>query len=218
MNLLTTESMVVLAQVTATAGAVVAVTRWRVHVEQSDAEKSFQQEWDESGWRSLHRGRFQLCRILAAETNPKAEFIVQDERRTELGRLCGRSGTTLVVARNNDVDGPTGATPPALKTSAPRLSKRPIIIQDQDRVIAEALRKHGLTVTGFLLRWQQQEFQIEKKKWPSRGTSRVRCGEELIGVFRRTGGLSRKTLFALRRNLPDELKVCLCSIAVLEWT
>lgn len=215
MNLLNHASTLVLA-VIATAGAgIVALARWQSRVERADAEKPYQQEWEESGWRSLHRGEFQLCRIVPVEDWPKAEFTFQDERRAELGRFRARSrqAVTIEYGRRQAEE----IVPPRAGLRGQILGgpKTSIVIRDENRLIAKAFRQAGISRTFFRLLWQEQEFRIEKKKWSMRGTNFVRRDEELIGLFRRTGGLSRKTLFAVRSDLPEELKVCLCAIAVL---
>ncbi|MGH9433552.1 MAG: hypothetical protein ACRD3T_18635 [Terriglobia bacterium] len=217
MNLLNS-SMVVLAQMATSAAAVAAVRRWRSRVERADAGKPFQQEWEESGWRSLHRGEFQLCRIVPIEDRLQAEFIVQDERRAELGRFRGRSGTAVTIEYVARQGREMISSRPMANGPMQRASKQSIQIRDENQLMAEAFRQAGLSRTFYRLLWQQQEFRIEKRKWLTRGTSFVRRDAELIGVFRRTAGLSRKTLLALRNDLPEELKVCLGAIAVLEWT
>ena len=216
MNVLTLASSILLAVLATGIAAVAALARWQSRVEQADAEKPFQQEWEESGWRSLHRGEFQLCRIVPIEDWPKAEFTFQDERRADLGRFLGRSrrGATIEYAGPRIEE--AGRSGSMVRGQVQAGSRKSVVIQDENRLIAEAFRQAGISRTLFRLLWQQQEFEIEKRKWSRRATSFVRRNDELIGVFRRTGGLSRKMLFALRSNLPEELKICLCSIALLE--
>jgi len=195
---------------------ITALARWQAHLEQADAEKPFQQEWEESGWRSLHRGEFQLCRIVPIEDWPMAEFTFQDERRAELGRFRGLSHRAAIIEYWGCRGGEIVQIESSARREAQGASKHTILIHKENRLVAEVFRQAGISRTLFRLLWHEQEFQIEKRKWSVRGTNFIRRDEELIGVFRRPGGLSRKTLFAVRSDLPEELKVCLCSIAVLQ--
>jgi hypothetical protein len=215
MNLPTHASPLLLALIPMAFAVLVAVVRWQARLERADAGKPFQQEWEESGWRSLHRGQFQLCRIIPVREWPKAEFSFEDEHRAELGRLRARSRKAAVLEYGGKQAEEILQRGLLIGKLSAGSSKGSIVIRDASQLIAEASFEVGLSRTLVHLLWQQQEFLIEKRRWPVRGTSFVRRHEELIGVFRRTGGLSRKTLFALRSDLPEELKVFLCSLAVL---
>ena len=216
MNFVAHASALDLALIATALAVIVAMARWQSRVEHDDAEKPFQQEWEESGWRSLHRGEFQLCRIIPVRDWPKSEFTFQDQRRTELGHFRWRSRGAATIEYAGGPGGEMLQPGSAMKGQVQNPSHDSIVFRDEDRLIAEAHRQAGLSRTFFRLLWRQEEFQIKKRKWSMQGTNFVRRDQELIGVFRRTGGLSRKTLFALRSDLPEELKVCLCSIAVLE--
>ena len=216
MNLVAHASALDLAVVATALAVIGAMARWQSRMEHDDAAKPFQQEWEESGWRSLHRGEFQLCRIVPVRDWPKSEFTFQDERRAELGRFRWRSRSAATIEYAGGPGAEVVQPRPTTKGQVRSPSRDSIVFRDEDRLIAEAHRQAGLSRTCFRLLWRQEEFEIEKRKWSIQGTNFVRRDQELIGVFRRTGGLSRKTLFALRSDLPEELKVCLCSIAVLE--
>jgi hypothetical protein len=215
MNLL--ESAPALAVAGCSMAAIKLLARWQARAEQADAAKPFQQEWEECGWRSLHRGAFQLFRIVPLAEWPRMEFTLQDERRGELARFHKASHKAMTIefaGRRTQGRELLGQAKTCLGEARPGVNNA-IEIRDAGRLIAEAFRKPGVSRTFFRLVWGQEEFQIEKRKWSMRSTNYVRCNAQVVGLFRRTGSLSRKMLFALRSDLPLELKVCMCSIAVL---
>jgi hypothetical protein len=187
--------------------------------EHADPGKTPDDDWIESGF-ALSRGDFELCRIMPTEKWTVAEFIFQDESRREFGRY-----TTLSRARGTILFGGRKATlyiqGSGLKRSAfagkvGGSSDRSIVIRDDDRVLAEAFREFKNRDLEYEVRAQQRTLTIRSPRFVvfSRGT--IVQGSQQVGQYRRNTGVSRKILIAIDRQLPEDLRVWICCLILLQ--
>ena len=191
------------------------VAMWQDRIEHTDSEKTTEEEWAESRFPDLPRTEFVLCRIVPAGGWTLAEYIFQREDRSELARFIARSRARATISfggcewqqyiqAHSSYAGKVGGA-----------ANNSIVLRDQAGVVAEIFPQRRMPPAQYRLRWRNQEFRIEIFGWVM-PQGRVYSGDKLVARFGRSGGFSRKILASLSRDLPDECKACLCSLALLQ--
>ncbi|MGH9684537.1 MAG: hypothetical protein ACRD4S_13115 [Candidatus Acidiferrales bacterium] len=191
-------------------------SRW----ERRDTEKTANDEWRDSGFDAGGGENLRLYRIVPTSRMKVAEYVFQDDQRQELGRYLGytmkradieyggRKATLFIQG------GAIGGSAYAGKVGG--ASRVSIVIRNESHVIAEVLRKNARPPIDYEMNFQRQIIAIRTGGWSPTSAGIIRRGDEVIGRFRRPRLAYRKILVALRGDLPDELKVCLCSIILLQ--
>jgi hypothetical protein len=188
--------------------------------ERQDQQKTPEQEWQQSGFSNLSRSEFELCRILPTNRWTVAEFVFQDEQRREFGRYDGANRVRAGIHYQGGTAGlhilrtPFGATAFAEKVGGSPGAT--IVIRNDERLLAEVATKLTKQEANLELRWQQRDIVIQRPRWRVFNQRVMAEKGRQIGAFRRAPGLSRKILVAFQREVPEELRVWICCLALLQ--
>ena len=187
--------------------------------ERAAAELAPADVWRFSGLSQFGERNFTLLQVVPTPRMELAEYRIQDESGRELGRYTGnrrKSGTFECGDKKASLyiqGAPFGGSAYAGKVGGS--SNRSIVIRDQNHLIAEVWRVR-LFPNAYRLEYGGDTLQIAADGiWPTRPGNITRAGE-LVGVFRRPAVSSRNLFLACRPDLPDELKVYLCGICLLQ--
>ncbi len=185
------------------------------------AETAAPSIWDVSSLQKFGRPPYVTYQLLPSTALKRTEYLIRNE---ELGREIGRylgggrksasieyEGKTLslyiqgaLLGRSVNA-GQVGGT-----------SNNSIVIRDTDHVIAEIWRTQILPSLAYRCDYAGETFEVESNViWPTRPGRITKTGKE-VGAFRRPALASRNIFVALDRELPEELKICLCSICLLQ--
>ena len=188
--------------------------------EQSRASLSPEDAWRESGLEQLRAQNFVLYQIVPTTRLTKAEFIFQDEYHRELGRYVGNinksatitySGKTLALY----IQGATiGGSAYAGKVGG--TSNDSIVIRDDQHLIAEIWRQTAILPIRYHFAYSGDTFEIRTGGLSPTSPGAIERNGEQIAAFRRPSVASRNIFIAFRNDLPDELKVCFCSVVLLD--
>lgn len=185
-----------------------------------ELQKTPDEEWAESEFSTLSRGEFELCRILPAGKWTVAEYTFQDEARHDFGRYDGANRVRAEVHYAGGTAGlyiqrtPLGGTAFAGKVKAS--SSASIVLRNDDRVLAEVVPSLTRQEANLEVHWQQRKILIERPRWRVFNRGVMTENGQTIGEFRRAPGVSRKILVAFRRQVPEELRVVLCCLTLLQ--
>jgi hypothetical protein len=187
--------------------------------ERQDHGKTPEQEWTESAFTQLSRGDFELCRIMPTAKWSVAEFIFEDESRREFGRYTTPTrvrGTISFSDRSATlyIQG-SGINRSMFASQVGGTSGRSLVIRDDERLLAEVFRRFesGRLVSD--LDASGRKLTMRSLRWAAFTRGSVFEGDRQVAEYRRNPGLSRKILIAFDRTLPQELRVCLCSLTLL---
>jgi hypothetical protein len=186
--------------------------------ERAAAELAPADVWRFSGFSQFGERNFTLLQVVPTPRMDLAEYRIQDESGRELGSYTGnrrKSGAFEYGGKKASLyiqGAPFGGSAYAGKVGGS--SDRSIVIRDENRLIAEVWRVRVFPV-AYRLAYGGETLQITAGIWPTRPGNIMRAGE-LVGVFRRPAVSSRNLFLACRGDLPDELKVYLCGICLLQ--
>ena len=152
----------------------------------------------------------------------RAEFVIQDEYRQEIGRYIGnkvgdKSAALEYAGQKASLyiqGGLIGGSIYAGKVGG--TSNDSIVIRDEARLIAECWRETVLPTISYRFVYSGQTFQIAMGGLSTTTPGTIFQNGRQVGAFRRPELASRNILIAISSELPDELKVCLCSIVLLQ--
>lgn len=200
-----------------------AVIFWAIAIqprrEEARAELAPSDAWAESGLDAFRAQGFELVQIVPTPAIAKAEFIFQDETRQEIGRYIGNINKSATLKYGDMTaqlfiqGGLLGGSIYAGKVGGS--SDNSIVIRNDKCVIAEIWRETAIPPWHYRMEYSGQTIGITTGGISPLATGKVTRGNEEIGAFRGVALSSRNLFIALRRDLPDELKVYICSIALL---
>ncbi len=188
-------------------------------ITQSRSERKIADRSPDDDWAlfpaNLRSEGFTLWRILPTAKWTVAEFIIQDEYRREVARFALRSRFSATITlgertiqqfiqRQSRYTGKVGGT-----------SNSSIVFRDGSALIAEVFTTRFFPRRLFSMIWRAHEYVINPPTLAVRALACIRCDDQTVGAFRRSGILSRTVLIALQPDLDPELKVLLSSLALL---
>lgn len=201
-----------------------AIIFWAVAIqprgERAKAELSPDEARKLSGFDMQRAEGFALLQIVPTNELRKAVFVIQDEWRGEVGRYTStinKSGTLEYGGKTAGLfiqGGVVGGSRYAGKAGG--ASKDSIVIRDEAHVIAEVWRENAVPPIRYRFVAGGETFSITTGGLSPTSAGAIVRGEEQVGAFRRASGTLRNIFVALRPELAEELKVCLCSIILLE--
>jgi hypothetical protein len=201
-----------------------AIIFWAVAIqprgERARAQLSPDEAWKLSGFDMQRAEGFALLQIVPTDQLRKAEFVIQDEWRREVGRYTStinKSGTLAYGGKTAGLfiqGGVVGGSRYAGKVGG--TSNDSIVIRDDAHVIAEVWRENAMPPIRYRFVAGGETFSITTGGLSPTSAGTIVLGEEQVGAFRRGSGTLRNVFVALRPELSEELKVCLCSIILLE--
>ncbi len=187
--------------------------------EQRAGELSTGDAWNASGLEQFAAGQFSLYQIVPPPDLTRAEFHFKNEAGGELGRYTTsgpKSGELEYGGRKANLyiqAAPFWGSVYAGKVGGS--SNRSTVIRDESHVIAEAWREKVLPAPRYRLVYQGKTLVVAAGGLSVTLPGSITRNGEQIGAFRRPSGSSRNLFVALRTDLEDELKVCLCAILLL---
>jgi hypothetical protein len=188
--------------------------------EKSAAALTAADAWKLSGLQTFRSADLSLYQIAPAPSLIRSEFRIQDESGQTVGTYTatGKKSATLeyaTIKANLYIQGaPLGGSIYSGKVGGS--TNNSIVIRDDARLIAEAWRTRVFPAATYRCACGGETFEITRGGlWPTRlGT--IAQGPIQIGAFRRPAASSRNLFIVLRNNLPDELKLCLCALSLLQ--
>lgn len=174
--------------------------------------------WNLSGFAALRTQGFVLYLIAPAKGIWKTELVVLDEYHRELGRYfgnirsatiqCGKQLMHLYIQgsglNRTKYHGKVGGT-----------ANNTIVIRNQRGLIAEIWRQNAFPPIHYRMLAHGTIFQLQTGGWLPSSTGTIQCDGRQIGAFRRPSVLTLHTLIALKPDIPDEIKMSLCSLTLL---
>lgn len=203
-----------------------AIIFWAVVIqprgERARAQTSPDEAWSASGFEQLRGKGFSLYQIVPTEQMERAEFIIQDEYRQEIGRYIGnrvgdKSATLQYAGKKADLyiqGGLIGGSIYAGKVGG--TSNDSIVIRDDAHLIAECWRETALPAISYRFVYSGQTFRIAMGGLSPTTPGTIFQDGRQVGAFHRASLASRNTFIAISSKLPDELKICFCSIVLLQ--
>jgi hypothetical protein len=176
--------------------------------------------WTRSGLDAFRAQGFALFQIVPTAAIATAEFVFQDETQRAIGRYIGninKSATIEAAGKTMQLfiqGAPLGGTIYAGKVGG--TSDDSIVIRNDEREIAEIWRENAIPPLHYRMEYSGQSFDVTTGGLSPLAAGTITRANQQIGVFRRVSLSSRNIFVAFRRDLADELKVCLCSIVLLE--
>ena len=205
-------------------GIFAGIIYWAVAIqprrERAEADLSPDEAWKRSGLEASRAQGFVLLQIVPTQQMRKAEYVIQDEWRREIGRYTSninKSGTLEYGGRKAALyiqGGVVGGSAYAGKVGG--TSNDSIVIRDETRVIAEVWRENAVPPIRYRFVAAGETLQITTGGISPTSPGTILRGGEEVGAFRRQSVGARNVFVALRKELPDEMKVSLCSIILLE--
>ena len=188
--------------------------------ERARAALSPEDAWRESGFESLRKQGFVLCQIVPTDHMLKAEFVFWDEDQRELGRYTSKINKSATI----EYSGKTitlyiqGATPggSAYAGKVGGTANDSIVIRDDHHVIAEAWRETTIPPIRYRFVYSGDTFEIRTGGLSPTSAGTIQQSDKQVATFRRPSLAARNTFIAFRKELADELKVCFCSIVLLD--
>ena len=186
------------------------------------AETSPDEAWSASGFAQLRGNGFSLYQIVPTEQMKRAEFVIQDEYRREIGRYIGnkvgdKSATLQYAGKKADLyiqRGLIGGSTYAGKVGG--TANDSIVIRDEAHLIAECWRETVLPAISYRFVYSSQTFHIAMGGLSPTTPGTILQDGRQVGALRRPEFASRNILIAISSELADELKVCLCIIVLLQ--
>ena len=205
-------------------GLLAAILYWAV-VLQPKAERKLgaltgEAAWKASGLEECAGQGFSLFQIVPTPRMTTAEFRFQDEAGFAIAKYIGNSkkrGTLEFGGRKATLyiqGAPLGGSAFAGKVGG--TTDDSIVIRDDAHLIAEAWRTKILPPVRFRCDYRGERYEITGVGWWGAGAGAVTRNGEHVGAICRPALGSRNLFLVLRRDLPEELKICLCSIALLQ--
>ena len=197
-----------------------AIIFWAVVIqprrERARAEVSPDETWNASGFEQLRGNGFSLYQMRSAE------FIIQDEYRRELGRYIGtrigdKSATLQYAGKIASLyiqGGAIGGSTYAGKVGG--TSDESIVIRDETHLIAECWREAVLPAINYRFVYSGETFRIATGGLSPTDLGTITQDGRQLAAFRRPSLSERNMLIAISSKLPDELKICLCSVVLLQ--
>ncbi|HMD60137.1 MAG TPA: hypothetical protein VKG78_01825, partial [Opitutaceae bacterium] len=91
-----------------------------------------------------------------------------------------------------------------------------IVIRDGERLVAEIWRENVLPPLTYGVAYSGDSYRLRTGGWLPTSPGTIERDGSQVGAFRRPGILSRNILVAFKPDIPDELKVVFCSVALLQ--
>jgi len=206
-----------------TVGVFALILYWAV-VLQPRAERALgaltgEAAWKASGLEECANRGFSLCQVVPLPRMTAAEFRFQDEAGFAIAKYIANSkkrGTLEFGGRKATLyvqGAPLGGSAFAGKVGGS--TDDSIVIRDDAHLIAEAWRTRLFPPVRFRCDYRGEQYEITGVSWWGAGAGTVTRNGEQVGAICRPAPGSRNLFLALRRDLPEELKICLCSIALL---
>ncbi len=176
--------------------------------------------WTESGLNAFRAQGFELFQIVPTTAIATAEFVFQDEMQREIGRYIGNINKSATIQHSGKTaqlfiqGAPLGGTIYTGKVGG--TSDHSIVIRDDTHSIAEIWRENAIPPLRYRMKYSGQTFGITTGGLSPLATGTITHGDQQIAAFRRAALSSRNIFVAFRKGVPDELKVFLCSIVLLE--
>ena len=188
--------------------------------ERARAALSPEDAWHESGFESLREQGFVLYQIVPTDHMLKAEFVFWDAYQRELGRYTtkiNKSATIEYSGRTIElyIQGATLAGS-AYAGKVGGASNDSIVIRDDQHVIAEVSRETAIPPIRYRFVYSGDTFEIRTGGLSPTNPGTVEHKGGQVAAFRRPSLVARNTFIAFRKELADELKVCFCSIVLLD--
>jgi hypothetical protein len=188
--------------------------------ERALAEMRGDRIWEISGLQQFRNQNFALYQIVPTAKMTVAEFRIQDEYGREIGRYTAdsRKRAKLEYAGKKTTmyiqGGPFGGSSFAGRVGG--TTKDSIVVRDDSHVLAEIWRANVIPPVRYRCRSANHDCQITTAGFWGTGMGSVREGDDQIAAFRRNSLSSRNVFLAFRNDVRDELKLCICSIALLQ--
>ncbi len=203
-----------------------AIIFWAVVIqprrERARAEISPDEAWNASGFEQLRGNGFSLYQIAPTDQMRSAEFVIQDQNRRELGRYIGtKIGDKSAVLQYGGKKaslyiqgGVLGGSIYAGKVGG--TSDDSIVIRDETHLVAECWRESVVPAIEYRLVYSGETFRIATGGLSPTALGTITQDGRQLAAFRRPSLSERNILVAISSTLPDELKICFCSIVLLQ--
>jgi len=190
--------------------------------ERTRAEISPDEAWRASGFEQLRGNGFSLYQVVPTDQMRSAEFIIQDEYGRELGRYIGtkigdKSAVLQYAGKKASLyiqGGLVGGSIYAGKVGG--TSNDSIVIRDETHLIAECWRESVIPVIEYRLVYSGETFRIATGGLSPTALGTITQDGRQLAAFRRPSLSERNMLVAISSKMPDELKICFCSIILLQ--
>ncbi len=188
--------------------------------ERAQSSISPEEAWSESGFGHLRGVGFSLYQVVPTERMRKAEYVIQDEYHQEIGRYTGKinKSTTLEYGGKKAAlyiqGGVVGGS--AYRGKVGGTTNDSIVIRDESHLIAECWRENALPPINYRLVYSGQTFHITTGGLSPTTPGTISQQGTQVGAFRRVSAGERNIFIAMSSMLPDELKICFCSIVLLQ--
>ncbi len=179
---------------------------------------SADEAWNVSGFAALRTQGFVLYMITPAKGMWKTELVVLDEFHRELGRYFGNIRSATIQCGRNlmhlYIQG-SGLNRTKYYGKVGGSAKNTIVIRNDRGLIAEIWRQNAFPPIHYRMVANGISFQVQTGGWLPSSFGSIECNGRQIGAFSRPSMLTLHTLIALKPDIPDEIKMSLCSLTLL---
>ncbi len=197
---------------------------WALYVqpraERSTAGKTAVSLWQQSGLGQLQGANFRLYQIVPDAKLSVAQYHIQDETGSSIANYVSHSTKSATLEHNADTAtvfiqwSSFGGSAFAGKIGG--TSNDSMLIRSEARVWAEIFRVKKFPVREYRCAYAGSDYQIRAPGLSATGTGTINLRGAAVGGFRRPAISQRNIFLALRTDLPQELAVCLCAVALLK--